>query len=234
MNWITQYPHCLEYMPEGVSGQVAIFTDPQYMDKSGLFLRYTVGAQVRDSIVWFASRPTPQNDKVIQPQLILIGSLVNTRHSFTESCVRKGPGGMMAIDACRVPVDRDDPNRRPNSTLTGKRENTLFFHGRVRTPMDEGRHDSRGRFPNNVLWAGESASIVDAQGGDRPSNHCEVQWGYAITNKIYSGFLAQYRGAGYGDNGGASRYAHTFDDVGQVKDFLLALFGQEHTVVTGF
>lgn len=193
---------------ENVRGHVAVIVEgTTQIDKVGLVLRRK-GVQIKDVIAWY-------------PYFIVIGQVPRTE-SYTEMYIRRGLGPLN-IDAVRTPVGEDEPNRRHLTGEIQKKEiPSSFSFKRKLVLRDDGLHNSRGRWPANLVLTEENAIVLDTQSGDRPSNNCEPASGFKSGNIFPT--ISQHRSAGYDDEGGASRYFHKAETPGEIINLLRRLF----------
>jgi len=105
--------------------------------------------------------------------------------------------GAVNVDATRINVDNDEPNKRSNPSNS---PNTIW-----NSPHTRGATLTKGRFPANLILDEESAKVLDEQSGD-------IKSGGGIKNPK-DGKKSTFRASTWADgiysnpsNGGASRF----------------------------
>jgi len=150
--------------------------------------------------------------------------------TFAHNAEKWGVAGMW-IDGGRIGTDyANDPNVRPNSPKHSHNKDSSDFalHKEAghRATQDMGFHNSKGRFPANVLFDEEAAKMLDKQSGERKTGggrkgepgkrqyddtmKGRPGWGYNAKGLGIGGIDSE-RGAfafgqSYSDSGGASRF----------------------------
>ena len=86
--------------------------------------------------------------------LMVLWAMKSTDGTFAENAIQHGVAGLN-IDAGRIGISQNDPNRRPNRVLTefpdAEKRVALGVGMKDNTVQDEGAHSSKGRFPSNFL-----------------------------------------------------------------------------------
>lgn len=121
--------------------------------------------------------------------------------------VQKYGTGAMNIDACRITVDKDEPNRRGATGENGGAK-SVFGVGNLRRPATL----MEGRWPANVILDEEAAAMLDEQSGETVSPSSYRRKSNSENVHAYSAGIGEKDGTlslNYGDSGGASRFFYT-------------------------
>lgn len=119
--------------------------------------------------------------------------------SYAQNALKYGVAGLN-IDAGRIGVSVDDPNHRPNPSLSNQGEKSIFGAG----GHSEDTLNSRGRFPANIILDEVAAEMLDEQSGHLKSGKMKqhIEGGrYNVYGKMYPRDVETI-----GDEGGASRF----------------------------
>jgi DNA modification methylase len=114
------------------------------------------------------------DDELAHNQIVLARKPLS-EDTVAENVLKHGTGGLN-IDGCRIGIDPNDENMRPNAFNHTRQESTSMFSGLNSDDYkdslpDLGFHNSKGRFPANLIHDG-SEEVVNAfpitGGGGKP------------------------------------------------------------------
>ena len=143
--------------------------------------------------------------------------------SIARNILKHGVGGLN-IDACRISIDKDDPNQRSNGSIPiSEGGKTSMFKMGGRNPKIKGNtlDMSSGRFPSNLILSCGANCIGDDHSPDCPISVIGEQSGLSASiqnkisdnrryarNKIYGGGLPGERNESnsYEDKGTSARF----------------------------
>lgn len=130
--------------------------EPTSIDAAGFKARHS-GLEVRDCLLILEPNNTRHLGLMVRPPM---GTTV------VESVVR-GEGGIIAIDASRV-SSKYSPSELRTSTVPTRRGIVVDF--KTGAVQDLGRHNSKGRFPTNLLLKHGPSCKCDGTKKVKPSN----------------------------------------------------------------
>lgn len=113
---------------------------------------------------------------------------------------------------------RSDTRPEDDAGRSSKRE--WRFTPTSETKRGYGGEDGVEEVANWVCEHGCPVAEMDRQSGNRPSNNCLASSGFKDNSPVYGVGLDSHRGAGYGDEGGASRFFKQVQGEGELDAYL--------------
>jgi site-specific DNA-methyltransferase (adenine-specific) len=163
------------------------------------------GFEIRDSLHWIYGTGFPKSlnlgegrgtalkpghEPIVLARKPLIGTVAANVEKFGT--------GALNIDACRIVVAEDDPNRRTTPSVADPARSMFGVSGHSGTL-------AQGRWPANVLLDEDAAAELDAQSGDLAAGIARRSRGGG-RNCHSDVAKPPMPDMGYGDTGGASRF----------------------------
>ncbi len=162
------------------------------------------GFEIRDQIVWLYGQGFPKSGTALKPAnepICLARKPLEKGLTIAENVLKWGCGALN-VDASRIGVDENDPNKRQSTGGYKPQESEATVPN---APYNKQRDATltQGRWPANILFDEEAARVLDEQSGisKEPLSVEQVDksiWG--TSSKTFKGVR------GHGDSGGASRF----------------------------
>jgi DNA modification methylase len=179
------------------------------------------GFVVRDCFAWLFGSGFPKNKNLgdgrgtaLKPAHEPIALAWKPFKGSISGNVAQFGTGALNIDACRLDVSEDEPNRR--DTPSRAHENGMFgvtgHNGTLQL----------GRWPANVLLDEDAAAMLDKQTGELVSGKCDGGFVGERTDSVaYGKYAHNVIGPEtvYGDRGGASRFYYVAKPSREERDY---------------
>lgn len=193
-------------------GHILMFGAPRRYHRQVCGLE-DAGFEIRDCMMWLFGQGFPKSHNfgrqlggewegygtalkpAWEPILVCMKPLDGT---FKQNAEKWGVAGIN-IDGCRISVDPNDPNHRPNSSL-GNQQSIFGIGGHIGDSLQ-----NKGRWPANLILDEEAGAMLDEQSGISKSPGKTTRGAGGQNGKL-SPINAQGVVSCPSDSGGASRF----------------------------